>query len=112
MYVPGILFKVSFKRIIAFAGGKAEVYRDISQRAPSPSFFSVLFCDEIPLDTIKSLPESPLKLHNYRNTKKTTVLIEHRSALGGLHGVAWELLRGAPPQTEVRGSAELRSAAH
>lgn len=80
-YVPGILFKVSFKRIIAFAAGKAEVYRDISQRAPSPSLFSVLFCDEIPLDTIKSLPESPLKLHNYRNTKKTP----QSSSSGALH---------------------------
>lgn len=39
----------------------------------SPSLFSLLsFCDEIPLDTIKSLPESSLKRHNYRNKKNAS----------------------------------------
>lgn len=60
--------------------------------------FPLLFCDEIPLDAIKSLPKSSLKLHNYKNKKSQSSL----SALleSGLPGVAWELLRGAPAQTE------------
>lgn len=72
--------------------------------------FSLLFCDEIPLDAIKSLPKSPLKLHNYRN-KKITILIERSSALGAAWSRVGAVTLG-PGTDRVRGSAELQSTAH
>lgn len=64
-----LAFDTSFKEVIAFAELKANItakaHEDISQCFPFV-LFSLMFCDEIPLDTIKSLHKSPLKLHNYR----------------------------------------------
>lgn len=72
--------------------------RNISQCSPSLSFFLLLY-DEIPLDAIKSMPKSPLRLHNYRNKKNHN---PHWAlfCIRGLPGVAWELLHEAPAQTE------------
>lgn len=68
--------------------------------------FPLLFCDEIPLDAIKSLPKSSLMLHNYRNEKKNPRCSLSALLQWGLPEVAWELLHGAPAQTE---SEALRS---
>lgn len=66
-------------------------------------FFPLLFSDEIPLDAIKSVHKSPLKVHNYRK-KKITILIEHSR-------VAWEPIREAPAQT-VSEAVQSCSTAH
>lgn len=72
MCAAGVSSRVSFKRIIAFAGLKAAAAETLVAAA-SPSLFpSLLFCDEIPLDAIKCAVESPPKLHNYRNSLSHT----------------------------------------
>lgn len=65
--------------------------------------FPLLFSDEIPLDAIKSVHKSPLKVHNYRK-KKITILTEHSR-------VAWEPIREALAQT-VSGAVRSCSTAH
>lgn len=73
--------------------------------------FPLLFSDEIPLDAIKSVHKSPLKVHNYRKKKSQSSLstLESRGSryvrpwrrpCQGLCGAAAQLIRMKKSQDE------------